>query len=105
MKTTTLTSFILAIIIAFLLQGANLIHQIHDINVEIQSKDGFSKANMDSLYCQLHQFEHFLYLFASLIAAILCSLFLSKKEKKSKRQIINDLQKIKKRANIEKNAI
>lgn len=106
MKPQTLVFLIAAIVVTFLLQGANLINHIHDVNKALQSDNGFTKGNINLLCYELQQFEYFLYLFAALVGAVACSLFPIKKQNKtSKKELISNLQKIKKRATIEKRMI
>jgi hypothetical protein len=106
MKPKTLIILILIIITCFLLQGAHLIDQIHCINHQIQSHEGFTKENINLLCVEMQNLEYFLYLFVALIASIIVSLIPRNKSNKNINKIaVENLKKIKTTSNIQKQII
>ena len=94
------------IIAAFLLHGAHLVDQIQNINNKLQSQQGFTKENINDLSVEMQQLEYFIYLFMALISSIVLALFPRKQSNKiCNQKNIENLKKIKKRANVQNQTI
>lgn len=106
MKPKTLIFLILFIVLVFLAHGGFLVYDIQQINKSLLSQSDLSPENLKNFSDHIDQFQYFLYLFGVLICSIAVSLIRIERIKKpSKKECIQKLLQIKKKAKMEKSTI
>ena len=102
MNNKILISLFCSILLVFVLQGVNLFYKINYIFENIQATEFGKIKDFNGLFVELNNFENFLYYTGSLIIAIVLPVFIKKNKQKTKNQVRENLEKIKRRAVYEK---
>ncbi len=90
------------ILLIFIFQGVNTVHKVTYIFQNIPM-DKIEKINdINKIFIELDNFENFLYCIGGLMIAIILPVFVNNEKQKTKSQLIQNIEKIKKRAVSEK---